>query len=84
MAQHTCVECGKTFDPLIERSVRADRCNTCTAPKGPDPRLVAKAQHDDQIATLESQVYEAIMNNDPHEIKITKNRLDKEKAKLSY
>jgi len=84
MPKSICVECEKVFDPLIERSVLANRCNACAAPKRPDPRLVAKAQREDEIAAAEGQVYEEVMNNDPHEIRIAKNRLDKIKAKSNF
>ena len=76
-----CVICGEEFELLPNKPGLINQCPACVAPKGPDPRLVAKANRADEIAAVEAQVEEGRMNNDMHETKIAKNRLNKLKAK---
>ena len=73
----TCRDCGKTFNPLIERPVHASRCNACTRPKGPDPVSVARDRREREIAAAEASFEEALMNNDPRDIRVEKRRFDK-------
>ncbi len=80
----TCVLCGEEFELLTNKPGLSNQCPACVAPKRPDPRLVVKANRADEMAAVEVKVDESRMNNDPHDVKIAMNRLNKLKAKHSF